>query len=69
MIILYSSTGCSACETLKTQLTEKKIEFTTILIDKDPFAKELVLLAGFRSVPQLFDTNKISFITKADLGL
>lgn len=69
MIILYSSTNCAGCESLKSRLKEKHIAFDVVAIDKDAAAKEKVLGAGYRSVPQLFDTVQNTFITQESLGL
>lgn len=69
MIIVYSSPNCPGCEAVKKQLTEKNIDFKVMDISADLEAKSELIEAGYRSVPQLFDTELCSFVTKDYLGL
>lgn len=53
MIVLYSSANCSGCKSLKARLDNWNITYETKQIDSDLEAKNKVLDAGFRTVPQL----------------
>ena len=65
MIIVYSKTTCPACKVLKSKLANKGIIFEEINIDEDSSAKDLLILAGFKSVPQLSKDGR--FISIEDL--
>lgn len=53
MITVYSSSSCPACEGLKMKLKGWDIEFDVRALDTDAEAKQELLGAGFRTVPQL----------------
>ncbi len=81
-VIIYSTTTCPYCKSLKDYLEEKKIDFTERLVDQDDEAKEEMLDAsgGFLGVPFLvivkdndsketiigFDKNKINEVLGID---
>ncbi len=57
MYTIYSGNRCQYCDMAKGLLKAKNIQFIEINIDRNPSAKEFVLNAGHRSVPQLYDDN------------
>ena len=53
MIIVYSSSNCPACKTVKSRLDNWDVTYEVVEIDSDMEARAEVLKAGFRTVPQL----------------
>lgn len=53
MIVLYSSTNCSGCKSLKMRLDNWNITYEVKQIDQNAEAKMKLLNKGFRTVPQL----------------
>ena len=52
-ITIYSTSSCPYCVMLKRWLDEKKIEYTDYLVDRNPFAAQMMmsLSDGNRGVP------------------
>lgn len=51
-ITVYSTTTCPYCVMVKRWLSERKIEFNDVLVDKDPkAAQEMIKLSGQMGVP------------------
>ncbi|MBU0570339.1 glutaredoxin family protein [Patescibacteria group bacterium] len=81
-VIIYSTTTCPHCKSLKDYLEEKNIDFTERLVDQDDEAKEemMEVSGGFLGVPFLvitkddesketivgFDKNKINQVLGLD---
>lgn len=51
-VTIYSTTTCPYCVMLKRWLDEKKIEYTDYMVDKNPFASQMMVQqSGQRGVP------------------
>lgn len=51
-ITIYSTTTCPYCVMLKKWLTEKKVEYTEYMVDKNPYAAEVMISqSGQHGVP------------------
>lgn len=51
-ITVYSTTTCPYCVMLKRWLDEKKIEYTDYMVDKNPFAAQMMVQqSGQQGVP------------------
>lgn len=51
-VTVYSTTTCPYCVMLKRWLDEKKIEYTDYMVDKNPFAAQMMVQqSGQRGVP------------------
>lgn len=51
-ITIYSTTTCPYCVMLKRWLDDKKVEYTDYLVDKNPYAAQLMVQqSGQRGVP------------------
>ncbi len=51
-VTVYSTTTCPYCVMLKRWLTDNKIEYTDYLVDKNPYAAQLMVqLSGQQGVP------------------
>jgi len=56
MITIYSRPGCKWCETSKSLLELRGIEYNELMLDVDITADQLKqLVPGARSVPQIMD--------------
>lgn len=58
-ITIYSKKNCPACERAIAMLQSYNIPFDIIKIDEDAAAKEFVLSAGHKSVPQFYVEGKL----------
>jgi glutaredoxin 3 len=54
VITVYSKNNCAFCVQAKNLLKSKGIDFTEVKIDEDAEARDFVLAAGHRTVPQLY---------------
>jgi len=68
MLTIYSKNGCSACVSAANLLTNYNIPFKEVKIDQDDNAKQFILGRGFRTVPQIFNGDKL-FVAGGWLGL
>lgn len=59
MITLYSKPDCPYCEKAKYYLKSHEIAFETVDITQDPAAREALISAGHRTVPQLYLDGKL----------
>jgi glutaredoxin len=59
MITVYSKNNCPYCVQAKNLLQLKGIEFNEIKIDEDSEAREFVLGEGHRTVPQIYQGDKL----------
>lgn len=50
-IKVFSTENCFKCKAVKRFLTEKGVEFTGVMVDKDPESLELLHTLGYSSVP------------------
>lgn len=55
MLTIYSKSNCPQCDIARDLLTRRKIKFTELKIDQNAEAREFLLNAGHRSVPQFYD--------------
>lgn len=56
MITVYSRPGCKWCETSKTLLELKGVEYNELMLDVDITVEQLKqLVPGAKSVPQIMD--------------
>ena len=68
MLTVYSKKNCAYCDQAKELLTRRGVEFHEVKIDEDAAAKEFILKAGHRSVPQIYNGNKL-FVSGGFMGL
>ena len=54
MYILYGKPNCPNCETAKTILTQKDIEYKYVDVSEDFDSLQMLKIMGIKSVPQLF---------------
>ena len=59
MLTIYSKTQCPNCVNAKNFLKAKGIEFEEKNIETDLEAREFILEAGHRSVPQIYCNGKL----------
>jgi glutaredoxin 3 len=59
MLTVYSKNNCPFCTQAKNLLTLKNIPFKEVKIDEDVIAKEFILSEGHRTVPQIYQDNKL----------
>ena len=58
MITIYSRPGCKWCETTKSFLNLKGLEYNELMLDVDITVEQLKqLVPGAKSVPQIMDDN------------
>jgi glutaredoxin len=55
MITVYSKKNCPACDQAKRVLTQRQMQYNEVRIDEDIDAREFLLAAGHRTVPQIYD--------------
>lgn len=54
MITVYSRDNCQYCDSAKTWLKNRNINFRDVNIDHDATARDFMLAQGHRSVPQFY---------------
>lgn len=54
MIKIYSKNNCPFCDRAKALLESRGVAFETVNIEETPDAREELIDAGLRSVPQIF---------------
>lgn len=59
MLIVYSKNHCPFCDQAKALLNRKNIAFEEVKIDENPAARQLVMEAGHRTVPQIYKDDKV----------
>lgn len=52
-IVVFSKAKCPKCDELKAALDSSEIAYTTVMVDFDNMARDELIEAGFRSVPQV----------------
>jgi len=59
MLTVYSKKHCPFCDQAKALLKSKDIAFEEIKIDEDTQAREFIMAAGHRTVPQIYHNGKL----------
>ena len=59
MITVYSKNNCAFCVQAKNLLANKGIEFQEVKIDENTDARDFILAEGHRTVPQIYQDNKL----------
>jgi glutaredoxin 3 len=54
MLKVYSKSNCPFCDRAKHLLTQKGIVYEEVRVDLDPDAREFIMQAGHRTVPQIY---------------
>ncbi len=57
MLKIYSKAQCTYCDQAKALLKSKNIEFDEVRIDLDPSAREFLISAGHKAVPQIYENS------------
>ena len=68
MLTIYSKNNCSHCAQAKDFLNRKGIAFTEVKVDEDSAAMEFIKKEGHRTVPQIYEGNKV-FAVGGFIGL
>jgi len=68
MLTIYSKDNCQFCTKVKSLLYLKGVAFEEVRIDKDPIAKDFIVNAGHRTVPQIYKNGSI-FVEGGYTGL
>jgi glutaredoxin 3 len=55
MIKVYSKPNCQFCDMAKQLLESRGVAYESIDISVDPDARQMLVDAGFRSVPQIYN--------------
>jgi len=55
MIKVYSKPNCQFCDMAKKLLESKGVAYESVDISVDPEARQMLMDAGFRSVPQIYN--------------
>lgn len=58
-LTVYSKTVCPYCVQAKNYLKNNQIDFTEINIEETPEAREYIVQAGHRTVPQIYYQGKL----------
>lgn len=59
MLTVYSKANCPFCDRAKVLLSQKGIPFNEVRIDEDEQAREFIIAAGHRTVPQIYHNGEI----------
>jgi len=59
MLTVYSKTVCPYCVNAKNFLKSKNIAFEEINIEQTPQARDFIMEAGHRTVPQIYHNGKL----------
>lgn len=59
MIKVFSKAGCPQCDQAKALLKQHGYSYEEVRIDEDNNAREFLISAGHRSVPQLYVGNEL----------
>ena len=69
MLTLYSKNNCAACDSAKALLSSRGIEFVVKNCDEDWDAFDFIVSKGFRSFPQIFDSQGNLYVQNGFRGL
>ena len=59
MLTVYSKNHCPMCDKAKAFLYQKGVEFSEIKIDEDTTARQYLIDAGHRAVPQIYKGSEL----------
>lgn len=59
MLTVYSKSNCPFCDRAKMLLKQKGVLFEEIRVDLDPTAREFIMNAGHRTVPQIYKDGSV----------
>lgn len=59
MITVYSKNNCPYCVQAKKLLDSKGVTYEEVKIDENQTAREFILAAGHRTVPQIYQDNQL----------
>jgi glutaredoxin len=59
MLTVYSKNHCPFCDQAKALLTKWEVPFEEVKIDTDTSARDFVVGAGHRTVPQIYHEGKL----------
>jgi glutaredoxin len=59
MLTVYSKAACPFCDQAKNLLKKYGVAFEEVRVDLDPAARQFIMDAGHRTVPQLYKDGKI----------
>lgn len=68
MLTVYSKNHCPFCDQAKALLKRKDIAFEEVRIDEDATARQFIMEAGHRTVPQIY-RNGTLFVEGGYTGL
>lgn len=68
MLTVYSKKNCPFCDQAKALLTKKNIAFEEVRVDLDDTAREFIMAAGHRTVPQIYQAGQL-FVEGGYTGL
>jgi glutaredoxin len=57
MIVVYSKNNCPECTKAMSLLDSKGLTYTVVKIDEKPDARDFLIAAGHKSVPQIYNDN------------
>lgn len=66
MFLIYSKSNCPKCIELKQYLDKKNLEYTNVDVEKVPSAREQLIKGGYRTVPQVFIDEDLSYYGDCD---
>jgi glutaredoxin len=59
MITIYTKNNCPYCDQAKALLESRNIKYEAVNIEQHPDARQKLVEAGLRSVPQIYKDNKL----------
>jgi len=68
MLTVYSKNHCPFCDQAKALLKKKNIAFEEVKIDENTDARQFIMEAGHRTVPQIYRDGKL-FVEGGYTGL
>lgn len=68
MLTVYSKNHCPFCDQAKALLKKKNIAFEEVKIDESTDARQFIIEAGHRTVPQIYKGNQL-FVEGGYTGL
>jgi glutaredoxin 3 len=59
MLTVYSKSNCPFCDRAKALLKQKGVEFNEVRVDQDQEARDFIVNAGHRTVPQIYLNGQV----------
>lgn len=59
MLTVYSKAACPFCDQAKHLLKKYGVAFEEVRVDLDPAARQFIMDAGHRTVPQIYKDGKL----------